>query len=75
MLSATRKLAMTHRSFPRWISVSAAVWGEGLLGHARHVEQPRRDDKSATPCEHGSIGEKTGMPPCMDPASYFQFIR
>jgi len=57
MLSATRKLAMTHRSIPRWISVVSLFGERGLLGHARHVEQPRRDDKSATPCEHGSIGK------------------
>ena len=33
-----------------------------------NVEQPRRDDKSATPCEHGSIGKtrRTTMGPWVD---------
>jgi hypothetical protein len=33
---------MTHRSISSLDFGSVAVWGEGLLGHARHVEQPRR---------------------------------
>ena len=37
-----------------------------------NVEQPRCDDKPATPFEHGSIGK---MPPYMLPASCLQFIR
>ena len=57
MLSAILKLAMTHRSISSLDFGSVAVWGEGLLSHARHVEQTQRDDKSATPCEHGSIGK------------------
>ena len=36
-----------------------------------NVEQPRRDDKSATPCEHGSMGCR----PAQLPASCLQFMR
>ena len=35
MLSATRKLAIPHRSISSPDFGSVAVWGEGLLGHAR----------------------------------------
>ena len=35
MLSATRKLAMTHRSISSLDFGSVAVWEEGLLGYAR----------------------------------------
>jgi hypothetical protein len=48
MLSATRKLAMTHRSISRWISVVSLFGEEGLAWPCpRNVEQPRRDAAKA----------------------------
>ena len=58
MLSAIWKLEMTHRSICLPDFGSKAVWGEGLAWPCPPTwRNPRRDDKSATPCEHGSIGK------------------
>ena len=48
-----------------------SLFGErACLAMPANVEQPRRDDKSATPCEHGSMGCR----PAQLPASCLQFM-